>query len=109
MGKITEEFATKYKEQIAEIEKELDKTSHNSSNLDEYPQITLEGAAKLVSTWELLEYSEKQRLQYIVFPSGMKYNRKNDEVRTDDVNPIFPEIARLTGNFRAKRKRTNQY
>lgn len=102
LGKITEEmyeeFAPQYQKQIAEIEKELAKISHDSSNLDEFLKIALEGAANLVNVWELLGYSEKQRLQYLLFPAGMKYDRKNDEVRTDEVNFIFEQIARQKGN-----------
>jgi len=34
----------------------------------------------------------------MIFPKGGIYDRKNDEVRTPEVNSIFLRIARLTGN-----------
>lgn len=102
LGKISEEmyeeFAPQYKKQIKDIEKELANTGHDSSNLDEHLQIALEGAANMVDVWTLFSYSERQRLQYLVFPEGVKYDRKTDTVRTDKVNSIFYRIARLTGN-----------
>jgi site-specific DNA recombinase len=102
IGKISEEiyqeFAPQYQKKILDIEKELENISHDSSNLDEHLQTALEGAAKLVNVWKLLDYTEKQRLQYLVFPGGGVYDRKNDEVRTPEINFIFSEIARLTGN-----------
>ena len=42
-----------------------------------------------------LDYTERQRLQYLIFPKGMFYDRKNDELRTDEVNSIFRQIAYL--------------
>lgn len=70
---------------------------HDSSNLDGHLQVMLEGCAKLVTTWELLNYTEKQRLQYLLFPKGMLYDRKNDAVRTPEANFVFTQIVRLTG------------
>ena len=92
-----QEFASQYQQQITEIEKELGGISHDSSNLDEYLQITLERASKLLKMSDVFDYTGKQRLQYLVFPKGMKYDRKKDEVRTDEINSIFCQIARLSG------------
>jgi hypothetical protein len=36
---------------------------------------------------------EKQKLQYLIFPSGIMYNKKNNTVRTNEVNSIFAAIA----------------
>ncbi len=99
LGKISEEmyeeFAPQYKDHVTGIEKELEKISQDSSNLEKHLQITLQGASNLVSTWKILDYTERQRLQYLIFPKGMFYDRKKDEVRTDEVNSIFKQIAYL--------------
>jgi hypothetical protein len=50
----------------------------------------------LLTVWNVSDYTEKQRLQYVIFPKGMYYDRKNDTVRTDEVNFIFSQIALLT-------------
>jgi len=71
-----EEFVPQYKEQIKGIGKELEKISQDSSNLEKHLQTTLQGAANLVSTWKILDYTERQRLQYLIFPKGMFYDRK---------------------------------
>ncbi len=44
---------------------------------------------------EDIRLHQRQRLQYLIFPKGMFYDRKNDEVRTDEVNSIFTHIAYL--------------
>ena len=36
---------------------------------------------------------KSQQLQYLVFPLGMLYDKKNDTVRAHRVNTIFREIA----------------
>lgn len=83
--------------------------THDSSNLDGHLQIMLEGCVKLVTTWELLNYTEKQRLQYLLFPKGMLYDRKNDAVRTPEVNVVFTQIARLTGGLGQKKTGQTNY
>ena len=100
LGKISEEmyqeFAPQYKERKAKIEKELEIISYDCSNLENYLDIALETSASMSTVWHLLDYNEKQRLQYLVFPKGMKYDRKNDTVRTDEVNSVFCLIAKLS-------------
>ena len=49
-----------------------------------------------MTIWNISDYSEKQRLQYLVFPKGMTYDRLNDTVLTSEVNSIFARIAYLT-------------
>ena len=52
-----------------------------------------------VTTFKLkheIDYYEKQKLQYLVFPEGMLYNKKNDTVRTNRINTLFREIAILS-------------
>jgi hypothetical protein len=36
---------------------------------------------------------KSQQLQYLVFPLGMLYDKKNDTVRAHRVNTLFREIA----------------
>ncbi len=46
--------------------------------------------------WVSSDYHEKQRLQYLVFPEGMMYNKQKDEVLTTRINSIFGQIALLS-------------
>jgi hypothetical protein len=38
-------------------------------------------------------YNQKQKLQYLLFPEGMLYDKNNDRLLTSKVNSIFDEIA----------------
>jgi hypothetical protein len=53
----------------------------------------LKMAANLCSLWLSSKFVEKQKLQYLIFPSGIMYNKKNNTVRTNEVNSIFAAIA----------------
>jgi site-specific DNA recombinase len=52
-------------------------------------------SAKLNVAWHSADYIGKQKLQYLVFPDGIIYNRQKDETRTLRVNEIFLAMASL--------------
>ncbi len=105
LGKITEEvyqeFAPKYQEKKNKIEDELNRINCNSSNLENNLQIALELSHNLLNIWDVEDYSEKQRLQYLVFPKGMTYNRQNNTVQTTEINCIFAQVSFLNVVYRA--------
>ena len=45
--------------------------------------------------WNVGDYNKKQRLQFLLFPEGMSYNRITDECRTKRVNTVFLYISQL--------------
>lgn len=45
---------------------------------------------------ELGGYETKQKLQYLLFPEGIVYNKKNDQCRTLRVNAVFGYILALS-------------
>ena len=44
----------------------------------------------------------KEKLQRLLFPDGIYYNREKDTVRAERVNGVFQLIAQLTGSFDIK-------
>ncbi len=52
-------------------------------------------ATKLAPLWDSGDYSEKQKLQYMLFPDGIAYERQNDAYRTGRVNSVFSYMASL--------------
>jgi site-specific DNA recombinase len=52
-------------------------------------------SAKLNAAWHSADYIGRHKIQYLVFPDGISYNRKNDECRTLRVNEIFRALASL--------------
>ena len=63
-------------------------------------------AKKISQLWISSDYYEKQQLQYLLFPEGMLYDKKNDTVRTLRINTLFREIA-VQARVLAKTKNDN--
>jgi hypothetical protein len=64
-----------------------------SSNLEKAVTKSFKIAEKLHQAWVTADYYDKQRLQYLIFPEGMQYDKKNNEVRTSRLNSIFCQIS----------------
>jgi site-specific DNA recombinase len=103
LGEIDKElylkFVAKFKSEKQELDKQLQKQDITVSNLSEYINLSLNIASKLPSAWLSSNYAHKQKLQNLVFPEGIFYNRKNEECRTPRVNYIFSLIGSLSNTL----------
>ncbi len=88
-------FTEKFKEERTEINRELEKCNVKVSNLEKSIDKLLVFTANLPSLWTSSDYSVKTMLQNLVFPKGMTYNKKTDQCRTPEINPLFSYIAHL--------------
>lgn len=104
-----DKFQLKFAEEKREIEKELSKIGRNVSNLEEYIETALRVSSKLATAWDSADYNDKQSLQYLAFPEGIYYNRKNDECRTPKVNEAFRYFAGVAMVSGEKEKRELQF
>jgi len=102
-------FILKFKEEKTEIEKEIKKGTVKSSNLENYLKKAMDLLTNLKATWDLASYLEKQKLQTLLFPNGIIYNREKDIVRTNKVNSFLELINSLSVVFNSKEKgQTNE-
>ena len=90
------------------LETQLAKTSNKVSNLDKYIETAIDFSPKLNTVWHSSNYMNKQKLQFLVFPDGIYYNRKNDECRTVKVNTFFQYMSSLKRVSEEKEKREPQ-
>ena len=102
-----------YLEFIADLEKEKKKTldelakcSKGVSNPEMCVDFAINYSMKLSSVWDCAKYSDRQRLQFLIFPEGIPYNRKEDRCRTDNVNGAFEYIAELKRLLQESKGRT---
>jgi hypothetical protein len=49
------------------------------------------------------DYLKKQQIQFLLFPEGITYSKKNDGCRTTRVNSVFAHIAGLAQVLRHKK------
>lgn len=111
IGEIEKELYLKFKAQfnkeLTDIDEEISKSSFNLSNLEKAVDTALEYATELPKIWASGNLEEKRRVQRMVFPSGIRYNRELDTYRTFRVNTIFNDISRLQRDTGGNKKRTN--
>lgn len=103
-GELYGKFKAKFEKERDELEGEIQKTAIEMSKLDGFLDYTLNIASQLPKMWEQGNYTQRQLLQYMVFPEGVAYNRQNDECRSEQVNSFIAHLAYLSGtcaNFAA--------
>jgi DNA invertase Pin-like site-specific DNA recombinase len=93
-------FTGRLQEEKSEIRQEMEKSDFDLSNLPKYVEFSLSIASNLQEMWQMADYSEKEKLQNLVFPEGIVYDRKKDGYRTPRVNSVFELISCLSDNLK---------
>ncbi len=90
-------FRDKFRANIHQIELELDNSQNQLSNLEKAVDKCINLSLELPSLWRKSNFGRKQRIQNLLFPEGIQYNRKKDDYRTSKINLLFSAIPYLTG------------
>ncbi len=99
-----QKFHQKYEAEKAELEKILPVMGFSSSNLDSIVEKGVKLAGNLSETWASSNFDDKRKLQSLVFPEGILYNKQKDLVRTPRISSIFAPIPVLTGILKENKK-----
>ena len=95
-NEIYKKFKTKYESEEKKLESNLFSSTISSSNL----QIAIDKALKMSSNlsefWASGDLPQKKKIQSLVFPSGIGYDKLKGKVQTKRVNPIFSSIPLLS-------------
>ncbi len=91
-----DKWLTKFSEEKAGVQAELQKVNFDSSNLERMVEKGLAIAQNVSGAWVSMRCDEKQRLQSLVFPEGILYSKEKGTVRTNRVNSLFAAIPYLT-------------
>ena len=89
-------YVEKYKEEKRAIEQTLNESVNEVSNLELCVEKAIGICANLPSYWASANYSTKQKIQFLLFPEGITYNKENNRCRTNKINSVFGYIAHLT-------------
>ena len=89
-------FKNKYELEIKELELELTNNSLSSSNLEIAVQKGIRLSRNVCHLWASSDYTDKQRLQYLIYPDGIWYNKENNTIRTPRTNTLFTAISCLS-------------
>jgi DNA invertase Pin-like site-specific DNA recombinase len=99
-----DKFIFRLREERNEISRSLSESSFESSNLSKMVEKSLELACNLQNIWNLGNYRIREKLQYLVFPQGILFDRKNEVFRTREINSIFLQIALVSQNLGTKKE-----
>jgi site-specific DNA recombinase len=91
-------LSAKLERERLQISEELSKLGNMSSNLAEKLILASELSRKLTDIWASGSFEIKTRLQKLVFPDGMGYDKKTDTLLTPKINEAIFEIARIAGD-----------
>ena len=69
---------------LAEIRRELEDAGKNLSNMMKYINQTIEMSCKLGSLWNDSNFVDRQKVQNLVFPSGIYFDKEKDDYRTEN-------------------------
>ena len=100
IGDITKEiftkFSEKYNAEINGFEQKMRNPEISSSNLEKAINQALKMSSNLHEIWDSGNLEQKRKLQQLLFPSGLGYDKQNDRVQTTRVNSLFSAIPLMT-------------
>lgn len=99
-----EKYQSKYKAEKEILEQKLATQDLDSSNLEKVIDKGMSIAENLNTRWLSGDFDDKQKLQSLVFPEGILYNKKKDTVRTLRVNSLFAPIPQLVSFLNGNEK-----
>ena len=101
---IYSKFSAELKTEVREIEVNLEKLSGPLSN----HRMLLENGLKMMlnisSSWAKADASKRRRLQALVFPDGVQYDREKEAYRTTRVNSFFGLAAEISQKMGQKER-----
>jgi site-specific DNA recombinase len=99
-----EKFSKKYIQNKLQLKQENEESDFSSSNLEKAIIKAMEIAENISKIWVNADFTARQRLQYLLFPEGVEYNKENDTVRTNVINSLFAPIPQLAHILRTKER-----
>ena len=91
-------------EKLDKIELELAKCRKDLSNLDGDVDEVLSMCCKLDSLWKDSSLETSQKLQNLLFPDGILWDKEKDDYRTFNENEALAVIARVSSSYKNKKE-----
>lgn len=101
---IYSQFSGKLKVELNEVHLKMQTSMNKVSNPENLADKIVNYSQNLREVWDDSNYEKKAKLQYMVFPKGIRYNKKNDECRTSEMDPVFGWIAQQQGEMEVNEK-----
>ena len=103
-GEIYSKYSGELKAEMREIEVNIEKLSGPLSNHRTLLENGLKMTLSLSSTWGKADAQKRRRLQALVFPEGVQYDREKEGYRTGRVNGFFALSSQIQRFLEQKEK-----
>lgn len=88
----------------ATLDRELETVETELSNLDEYVSTAVEMSCKLGDMWRKFDFALCQKIQKMVFPEGVLFDKAIDDYRTSTENEVFGIFRKISADYMDLRK-----
>ena len=86
-----EKYSSKYKAELSQLLVENDQTGFSSSNLENAVKKGMEIAHNLSQLWLSADFTNKQQLQYLIYPEGILYSKEMMQFELGSQTPFSPQ------------------
>lgn len=90
--------------ELVSAEGELKRASVSLSNLAEYIDDAIAIACNLGAYWDRRDFEVCQKIQNLVFPEGVIWDKENRCYRTQNCNQFFSLTRSISADFKVKEK-----
>ena len=84
------------------IEQQLNEKEQNILNLNEYISYGMSMRNNILKLWQLSNLSHKRHLQEVIFPDGIVWDKKNDDIEPLSKNEFLFTYGCKSGNYEQK-------
>lgn len=96
--------------ELAEIECGLEEADKNLSNLQKFIDEIIAMSCKLGTLWQNGDFASRQKLQKLLFPSGIYFDKNSDDYRTETENEVFKTFRLFSASCKeGKEKATSEF
>ena len=91
--------------ELAEIDSGLADVDKNLSNLQNFIDETIAISCKLGTLWAKGDFFNRQKLQNLLFPSGLYFDKNTDSYRTDTENEVFKTFRLFSSSCKENKEK----
>ena len=95
-------------EKIDNINLELAKFKNNLSNLSDDADVIFSTCCNIASLWRNSSLETSQKIQNLLFPSGIFWDKENENYRTFDCNQALDIIQRISDSYKNKNEEKSE-
>ena len=106
---ICEKALAKLSDEKQKMEVEMAQMEKEILNLDHYMDFALKMRSNLLKLWDLSNVGNKRRLQNLIFPEGICYDKKSDDIEPLAVNCFFAISPCKTDDCKQKENGQNAF